>query len=241
MRLDRHIQRRHRFIGHHEPWMQHQSARDCDPLPLAPGKHVWVAAIVLRPQADLGHHRPHCIAARRGNEVRVDLQRLLQQATDLLARVERGIGILEHHLHQGAQALPRRRVGTHHVFANELELTGRRPLDHRYLSRERRLAAAGFADDSQGFAFVHGKRDAIERAHQSFRLEQSARDCVVTRQSMRLEERRRCHYSATNSGFGSSRHPCVGCPCASSAKWQRACRPTGPASAGCSRRQRSTA
>ena len=67
LRLDRNVERRDRFVGHHDPRPQHQRARDGDALALTAGEHVRIAAVLIRPQPDLGHHRP-----RRARDVRAD-------------------------------------------------------------------------------------------------------------------------------------------------------------------------
>ena len=85
--------------------MQHQGARDRDALPLTAGEHVRIAAIMLGAQAHLFHHRVGGFAPRRRAKSRVDRERLLEQRTDLLARIERCKGVLKHHLHLRTQAL----------------------------------------------------------------------------------------------------------------------------------------
>ncbi len=108
LRLDRDVERRDRLVRHHQLRPQHQGAGDGDALALAAREHVGIAVVMLRPQADLGHHRAHLLDAFRLGKLRVDHQRLFQNGADPLARVERAIGVLEHDLHGAAQ---RRAVG----------------------------------------------------------------------------------------------------------------------------------
>ena len=57
---------------------------------------------------------------------------LLEQRADFLARVERGIRILEHHLYQWAQPLQRPRRGRHYVHAGDAQFARGGFLDHRH-------------------------------------------------------------------------------------------------------------
>ena len=69
-------------------------------------------AIVLGPQADLGQHRARPLGLFRGGEIGADRERRLEDCADLLARVERAVRILEHHLDRscaGARARSARR------------------------------------------------------------------------------------------------------------------------------------
>ena len=110
LRLDRDVERRDRLVEHDDFRLQHQRAGDGDALPLAAGEHVRIAPVMLRPEADA---RTACRApwrAARGRiEVCVDDQRLLQDRADLLARIERAVGVLEDDLHGAAQRLQRAR------------------------------------------------------------------------------------------------------------------------------------
>ncbi len=54
--LDRHVERRHRLVGHQQARVEHQGPRDRDALALAAGEHVRIAVGVLGPQADPGQH-----------------------------------------------------------------------------------------------------------------------------------------------------------------------------------------
>jgi hypothetical protein len=85
--------------------------------------------------------------------------------TDRHARVERGIGILEHHLHLTAQCADGDPVGNAYGIAVEYQFPG---IGHHQMQQqagERRFTAAGLADDPQGFALVDGERNTVDRLH----------------------------------------------------------------------------
>ena len=117
LRLDRHVQRRDRFVRHH------------DARVAASGRGRWRCAGAGRPRtcADNGRTgpaaaRPCAIIARAAASPRVpvaamvDRQRFLQDRAHRLARIERAIRVLEHHLHATQQpaafGAARRRVGS---------------------------------------------------------------------------------------------------------------------------------
>ena len=59
LRLDRHIKRRNRLIGHDQARVQRQSTGDADALPLPAAELVREIAHLARPQPDLGEQRRH--------------------------------------------------------------------------------------------------------------------------------------------------------------------------------------
>ena len=118
-------------------------------------------------------------AARAAGGVGVDLQRLAQDVGDLLARVERAIGVLEHDLHGAAQPARGGGVGVLGIGAVELEPAGAGRLDQGDEAGERALAAAGFAHHRQRAAAVEGEADAAQRLDLAGRLEQAAADAVA--------------------------------------------------------------
>ena len=52
LRLDRHVERRDRLVADDEPRLDRERARDADPLALAAGELVRIAARVLGREAD---------------------------------------------------------------------------------------------------------------------------------------------------------------------------------------------
>ena len=76
------------------------------------------------------------VALGRG-EVGIDLERLLQDRADLLARVERAVGILEHHLHLGIERLV---AAAAERFAVQCDAAGRDRCQPGDGPQQRRLA-----------------------------------------------------------------------------------------------------
>jgi hypothetical protein len=58
---------------------------------------------VLGSQPDLPQHRARQVRLFRSGEIRADRERRLEDCADLLARIERPVGVLEHHLDRLAQ------------------------------------------------------------------------------------------------------------------------------------------
>ncbi|MCY1522640.1 hypothetical protein D9M68_575020 [compost metagenome] len=182
LRLDRHVQRRGRFVRHQHLGPQHHGAGQGDALALAAGEHVRVALVVLGAQAHLLHHRLHLFAAFGTGRRGVDQQRFGQLVADLLPRVERGVGVLEDHLHVAAQLLAGVVAGALHFVAGDLQRAGGGLLDQGQRARQGGLAAAGFADHGEGPAGLQFEGHAVQRADQGVRLEQALGDFVVTGQ-----------------------------------------------------------
>ena len=81
------------------------------------------------------------------------------------ARVQRGVAVLEHHLHLPAHGVHRDAVAVadriaveHHVAGVGLDQPHQQP-------RGGGLAAAGFADDAEGLALADGEGDVVHRLH----------------------------------------------------------------------------
>ena len=188
LRLDRQVQRRGRLVRDHDAGLHHHRPRDRDALALAAREHVRVALQVLRPQADLGRQRLDPLPPLGTAQRRVDHQRLRQRRRDGLARIQGGVGVLEHHLHLAPQGLARGRVGG--ITAVDAQRAGARRLDQRQRPRQRGLAAAGLAHHRQGLARRQFEADAVQRAHRRGRREPAAAHAVVASQVARLQHRR---------------------------------------------------
>ncbi|SAJ34076.1 Uncharacterised protein [Enterobacter cloacae] len=180
--LDRHVEGRGRLVRHQHLGLQHHRPGQGDALALAAGEHVRVALVVLRPQADLAHHLLDLFAAFLARERGVDQQRLGQLVADLLSRIERGVGVLEDHLHVAAQLPALVLAGALDLLPGDFQRAGGGFLDQGQGARQGRLAAAGLADHGEGLAGFQFERYAVQRAHLGMALEQAAGDFVVTGQ-----------------------------------------------------------
>jgi hypothetical protein len=101
--LDRLVERRHRLVEDDQPGPQRQRPRDVHPLALTARQFVRIArGVVRRIEADLAQEIAHALAGLGGRQA-MGTRREGQRLGDGEARIERGVGILEHHLHLAAQ------------------------------------------------------------------------------------------------------------------------------------------
>ena len=95
----------------------------------------------------------------------MDERRLADDVLDAQARVERGVRVLEDHLHLefGIARTVRRQGGD--ILALEQDGAVGRRHDAGDHATECRLAAAGFAHQADDLAACHGEIDVVDRAH----------------------------------------------------------------------------
>ena len=147
-----------------------------------------VAVVVLRAEADLDQHLHGEVAPFGRRRVGVDQQRLAQHVADLLARIERAIGVLEDDLHLAAHLRRHRAVGDVDLLAVDEQFARGRRVDQRDDAGERRLAAAAFADDRQRLALLDREADALHGMHGARLGEQAAADMVVAHDVAAFED-----------------------------------------------------
>ena len=162
LRLDRDVERGHRLVGDDELRAQHEGAGEADPLALAAAELVRVAPGRLGAEADALEHLDHGLVAPLALEP-VDPQALADEVAHLHARVERADGVLEDDLHVPAHRLQLGAAETPHVDAVELDLAGGRLEQPQQRAAERRLAAAGLADEADRLAAEDVEVDAVHR------------------------------------------------------------------------------
>ena len=95
----------------------------------------------------------------------VDDQRLADDAADAHARVQRGVRVLEDHLHLAAEEAQLVALDAAEVAAVEEHLAGGGPVELEDGAAGRRLAAAAFADQAQRLAAADEEGDAVDRLH----------------------------------------------------------------------------
>ena len=108
--LDRDVECRDGFVGDHELGAERQRAGDPDPLPLAARELVRKAVVVLRREPNLLEKLLHLPLSLAPVADAVDRERRADDRPDPLARVQRGVGILEDNLQlppQRAHPTPR--------------------------------------------------------------------------------------------------------------------------------------
>ncbi len=95
----------------------------------------------------------------------VGLQRFCQHVEHRKPRVQRGDGVLEHHLQIAAQRSPAASVQRRDVGAEHFDGTRLRRGQVQDLVQRGRLARARFADDAQRAALLQFEADAVDRPH----------------------------------------------------------------------------
>ena len=112
--------------------------------------------------------------------VLVQAERVGEGSLDGLARVERGVGVLEDHLGDAGDGFAVARGGGGDVFAVEQDAAGGGGDEAEDGEGEGGFAAAGFADQADAFAGVDGERDAVDGAERAGAAgEQAAADGEV--------------------------------------------------------------
>ena len=165
LRLDRHVERGDRLVGHDQLRLEGQRAGDADALPLAAGELVRVAVVVLGAQAhqlqealDLLLHTALGLHALEPEGRRDD-------RADGVTRVQGAVRVLEDHLDVTAQRAHLPRPQLRDVPALEVDRAARRVLEAGDDPAHGRLAAARLADDAEGLALAHLEVDAVDGLH----------------------------------------------------------------------------
>ena len=192
LRLHRDIKRRDRLIANDQVRFGCQSARNANTLALPAREFMRPAPHGITRQAHAIHQIADAlfkIGAILGEAEIADWLR--QNIPHPHARVERGIGVLKHHLHAAAKWA--QRTGRHvinagaiqrHLAAGDVE-QAQNGLAHRG------FAAAGFTHQRQGFPLGDGKGNSIHRIDIARDAAQKAgADGEVFLEVMDLEQRR---------------------------------------------------
>src|SRR5215218_9721506 len=186
LRPDRNVERRHRLVQQHHLRPQDQRPGDADALALAAGELVRIARRMLWPQADLREHRGDAGVDLAVVRHAMQAKRRRERRPDGLARVERGIGVLEdelrdtgprHAVHAGAD-----------LMAVEKDAAARRRLEAEDRQGEGRLAAAGLADDAEALALLELEIDAVD-GREGPSAAEVAPDRKMDRKVLDLEDR----------------------------------------------------
>ena len=125
LRLDRHVEGRHRLIADDELGADRQSAGDADALALAAGELVRIAVAHVACQADALEQLADAVVDLVAGHELVGQDRLGDDVAYAHARVERRVGILEDQLDVTAALLALCRRHLDEVLALEDDLAGR--------------------------------------------------------------------------------------------------------------------
>ena len=193
MRLHRHIQRTDRFIGHDQGRPSDQGPRNGDALALAPRKFMRVFVQIGRPQAHFGQGLRGAVSELRPSirSHKATLNGLGHDVQHFLPRVERAIGVLEHHLKpaaQGPQLGGRQLVN---VLPLKQHLTGCGRVQCHDQAGQCGLARTRLAHHAQTFAGLQCETDIGQSLQTRGRAPQlRARQRKAAPQLLDLQERR---------------------------------------------------
>ena len=163
LRLDRDVERRGRLVGDQHRDAEDQRAGDRDALALAAGELVRVAAGVARIEPDALEPLPRVVAPLRGRVEVVDRQRLGDDLAERHHRIERGVAVLEHHLHLPPVGFQVALRDGRDVLAVEEDRPRRRVEEAEREQSGRGLAGAGFADERNDIILRQRQVDAVDR------------------------------------------------------------------------------
>jgi len=160
----RHIERRDRLVTDDELRVGRKGARHGDALPLPAAERVRIALQVAWIEAHQSHELLHAIddiAASRAT----DGERLADDVQHAHARIQRGIGVLENHLHAGAQGTQRRLPHARDLLSVHYDLAAGRVFQPKNGAAQGCLAGSRFSDQCQRFATLNVDVHAVYRAH----------------------------------------------------------------------------
>ncbi len=163
--LDRQIERAHRLVAHQQRGPYRDGPGDAHALALASAELMRIGAQEFRGQLHLLQDLAHPVPNLPWRACSRRAQRLGDRLLHRPAGIQRVVRVLEDDLHAPAQAFavlgqPRlQRPAFEHDLA---PIAVHQPHDE---SAQRRLAAAGFADQPERLARLHVEADVIHRAH----------------------------------------------------------------------------
>jgi hypothetical protein len=200
LRLNRDVECRDGLVGHDQPGVERERARHADALALTARELVRIAIVVLGREADDVHQLLHAFLRFRPR-LPVDHERVGDDRAHPLARVERCRRVLEHHLQLAPQRPQSPAAEPRDVAALEDDLPRGQLVQAHEAAAERRLAAAGLADETERLTRVDLEADAVDGLHARDLAadDPAALDREVLRDLARLEQDLAVH--AESSGW----------------------------------------
>src|SRR6185503_7214507 len=183
-----HVERGDGLVEHHELGRQRQRAGDGDALALPAGELVGEEVRRAAGEPDQIEQLEDALLHLPRRELLVGDQRFGDDGADAHARVERGVGVLEHGLDRLAIVPAPGGVERGKVLALEADAAAARLLEPEHELGGGGLAAAGFADHAERPPALDRKRDAIDGAHHAaVAAEEPAPSSEVLAEPRRLE------------------------------------------------------
>ncbi len=160
LRADRHVEGAHRLVGDDHLRFEHQRPRQRDPLSLTAREFVRISLERVLGKPNLIEQLPDLLVLLLVRSDLLDDQRLAQQSLHPHARIERRVGVLEHHLEIAA-----RRAQGSAAQPEHLASVQRHPARIRFLDPDDQLAqgclpASRLADQAQRLARADRQRHA---------------------------------------------------------------------------------
>jgi hypothetical protein len=193
LRADGHIEGRDGLIGNDERRAKNQGAGDANALTLSAGEFVGIAIHGIVGKANAAEEvRGASEALGTGKFWLVNRQRFGNDFTDTHARIQRGEGVLENHLHVAALQAQGFAGESKQIIAlvqNGAVIGFDEAQQH---ARQGGFAATTFADDGEGFAGLDEKANIVnsdEALTLGFRGKQSTAPAVGFAKRARFEER----------------------------------------------------
>src|SRR5678816_417610 len=146
--LNRNIQRRDRLVADNKFRVHGQGARDTDALALPAAKLVWVTVVMILAETHLMEQFINAFALGSALGKFVNFQTFADDIADAHPRVQRSIGILKNDLHLPPRIAEFTLRQGQQVFPLEVNLAAGRLNEPKNGSSQRRLAAAGLADNA---------------------------------------------------------------------------------------------
>ncbi len=171
--LHRHVKRGGRLVEHQQVRLDGNGAGNADAGALTARELMREARQQFERQAALACHLLHALRQLLAAKLAQPAQRIGNGRKRGKARVDAVAGILKHHLDAGAIAVageyPRGFQRQIAVAEHDAAAAG---IDQaRQCANERRLAAAGFADQPHRFALTDAKADIVDGVHFRYRLD----------------------------------------------------------------------
>jgi hypothetical protein len=163
LRLNGHVERRHRLVENDERRIEGERARKADALPLTAAELVRVALEVCRVQADELEQLADAAATLVSIAEAVNDQRFLDDLTCPHPRVQRRVWVLKDDLHVAPRLPHLARGQREHLAAAESHVAGGRLDEPKHASPRRRLAASRFAHQPERFAFNDAEAHVVDR------------------------------------------------------------------------------
>ena len=210
LRLNGNVKRGDRLVADDEFRVDGKRTGNADTLALTAGKLVGIARGVFAVEADEVHQLQYALAAFLfGFAKAVNVQGLGNDVGNGHARVQRGIGVLKDHGRLGAE-LFEVALGLH-GFAVVIDLAARGLIELQNRAADGGLAAAGFADQTEGLTLFDEEGHVVHR-FERLGLKGADADVEILFQVADIHQRGLVHFSHAHASCPSS-------SCASSASF----------------------